>query len=298
MPLGVVSQHAQEYMRPHAIGAPVADWTDVQIHRLQAAEGPLDVREILVGLHGLTGIELLGRNRGADDVETVKTRFRGNFRRVAPEAEVAISDVDDEVLAHLAAVQHRANRQADLGGLAQPNLALAADTRLDARQLAFGSDQQVLALACPFAGQIAIAADDQPLARELLRRTDLGEVAFVEQGWLQRPILGRQLLDRWGTQAGNPVQTGRLHGPLDPRRGDHAAVAHQYYPREAEALLELAQLAAQRRRIGGVAVKRLHRDRQPIACAQQAVDDLKAIATMVAGVAVPGQRAVAALEIR
>src|SRR6201999_2259724 len=46
--------------------------------------------------------------------ETVETRFFGDLLCVAPKAEMAGADGDDEVLAHLALVQHRADREADL----------------------------------------------------------------------------------------------------------------------------------------------------------------------------------------
>src|SRR6185437_3790087 len=100
---------------------------------------------------------------GADHVETIETRLRGNRLRIAPEAEVAIGDGDDEVLTHLAAVQHGADREADPGGGVQPQLALAANARLDPCQFALAGHQQVLAFARPLPGKIAVTADDQSL---------------------------------------------------------------------------------------------------------------------------------------
>ena len=122
---------------------------------------------------------------------------------------MAVADLDGEVLGHLPAVDHGADRQADLGGAAQRRV-LAADLRLNAGQLPFGRRQQVLALARALGGKVAVAADDQPFAGEQLGGADLGEVAVVEQRQLQRPVLGRQRLNGRRSQAGNPIEAGRL----------------------------------------------------------------------------------------
>src|ERR1700679_329524 len=79
----------------------------------------------------------------------------------------------------------------------------------DTGQIPLGRSQQVVALACPLSREQRIAADDQPLARELLGRLDLGQVPLIEQRKLQRPLLGRQLLDRAVPEAGDPVEAGR-----------------------------------------------------------------------------------------
>ena len=121
-----------------------------------------------------------GRSKRVFLTETIETCFRRDLLRITPEAEVAIDDVDGEVLTHLAVVQHGADRETDLGGGVQSKLALAANTRLDPCQFALCGHQQVLAFARPLPGEIAVTADDQPLARELLGRGDLGQVAFVE----------------------------------------------------------------------------------------------------------------------
>ena len=46
--------------------------------------------------------------------------------------------------------------------------------------------------------------------------------------------------------------------------------------------LSLLDLRAQRRRVGRVAVEHLDRDRQPLARAQQPIDDLRPVTAMVA----------------
>jgi hypothetical protein len=70
------------------------------------------------------------------------------------------------MLFHLVAVEHFADRQRDGGGATQRR-AMALDPELDVRQIAFRGGQQLVPLAPAFSGQIGIAADHQPLAREV-----------------------------------------------------------------------------------------------------------------------------------
>ena len=79
----------------------------------------------------------------------------------ALEGEMAVADIDGEVLGHFSAVQHGADRDADLGGTAKAR-ALAPDLHLDASQLTFGRSQQIFTFARAFHRKFAIAADDQP----------------------------------------------------------------------------------------------------------------------------------------
>ena len=65
MPFDVIGEHAQEDMRAHAIGGPVANGPDFQIDGLHRAEGPFHAREILVGLDRMRGAEILGRHAGS-----------------------------------------------------------------------------------------------------------------------------------------------------------------------------------------------------------------------------------------
>jgi hypothetical protein len=93
--------------------------------------------------------------------------------------EVAIANLDVEVLGHLLAIENRTDRHADLGSALAARV-LAADLLLHPGKLAFGGGQQLLALARPFDRQIPIAAHDQPLAREHVGGADLGQVPLVE----------------------------------------------------------------------------------------------------------------------
>ena len=174
--------------------------------------------------------------------------------------------------------------------------AFAADLSLDARKFPFGRDQKRLALAGALSGKIAIAAHDQPFARKV-RRADLRQIPLVEQRELQRPMVLRQGLDLRRAQAGDPVQAGRFEILADPGRGDHAAVADQHHALDTEARLQLLDLRFQRRRIRRVALEHFDRDRQAVARAQQAVDDLQAVTAMIAAVAIVRQRTMAAFEV-
>jgi hypothetical protein len=109
----------------------------------------------------------------------------------------------------------------------------------DAGEVALGGGEQILALAGALVGlqptgltrggERAVAADDEPLAREL-GRGDAGHVAVPglrrgrrKQRHLQRAA-AEQRLDRRGAQGGDPVEPGRFEILGDPRLGDHAAV--------------------------------------------------------------------------
>jgi len=146
------------------------------------------------------------------------------------------------------------------------------------------------------ARQVAIAAHDQPLAREV-GRADLGQVPFVEQRELQRPLILHQGLDLRRPQAGDPVQPGGDEIVAKPGRGDHAAVAHQHHALDAEPALELVDLRLQRPRVRRVAFEHLDRDRQALPRAQQPIDDLRPVRAVIAAVAVLRQRAAATLEV-
>ena len=104
-------------------------------------------------------------------------------------------------------------------------------------------------------------------------------------------------LDRRGTQGGDPVQTRRGAGLLDPRAGDHAAVADQDHVAQPEALLQLGDLRRDGGRIGGVAFEHLDRDRTTVGGTQQADHQLRPVAAAVAAVAVPSQRAAASFQL-
>ncbi len=182
-----------------------------------------------------------------------------DLRVVAREAEVGVGDGDVEVLGDLAAPEHGADGLTDLVG-APERLAGAPDARLDPAQLPLGGIQQFGPLAGALGAERRVAADDQPFAG-IVRTFDLGQIALVEQRGLQGSVLGRQLLDRRRPQRGQPVQSGRCKLLGDARAGDQAAVADQNHAAEPEAPLQLVDLRRERRRIAGVALEHLDRDR-------------------------------------
>ena len=150
--------------------------------------------------------------------------------------------VEIEMLGHLVRVEHRADRERDLGGAAQ-RIALARRRRPGCgRGRVSVAAEQVLALAAALGGEVGIAADDQPLAG-IIGCGDRGHVALVEQRELQGAAV-QQRLDRRRAQRGDPVEPGRFDLLGDARLGDHAAVADQHHVVEAEALLQLVDLAA------------------------------------------------------
>src|ERR1700747_3181224 len=90
------------------------------------------------------------------------------------------------------------------------------------------------------AAEPAVAADDEPLAREL-GRSDAGHIAVIKQRHLQGAAV-EQCFDCRGAQGGNPVEPGRFDVLGDPLLGDHPPVTDQDDMVESEALLQLGQL--------------------------------------------------------
>ena len=136
----------------------------------------------------------------------------------------------------------------------------------------------------------------QPLAG-IIRAGDLGQIALVEQRELQGSVRSGERLDGRGAQRGDPVEPGRDQILAQPCLGDHAAIPDQDYAAEAEAMLELVDLAFEGAGIGGIAGKHLDRDRAAFLIAQHAKDDLPFVVAVVAAVAVLGQWAAAAFQI-
>ena len=145
-----------------------------------------------------------------------------------------------EALGHPVLVEHGADLEADVGFAAQ-RLALAGHGSGNASEVALGGGEQIRALAGALAGERSVAADDEPLAREL-GRGDASHVAVIEQRHLQGAAVA-QRLDCRGAKGSNPVEPGRFDILADPRLGDRAAVADQDDMVETEALLQLRHLA-------------------------------------------------------
>ena len=113
MPLNMIGEHAEEDVGPYTVGGPMADGTDIEVDGLEASEGAFDPREILVGLNGFFGIKLRGRHGRADHIDAVETGLLLDLSSASLDAEMAVVDLDGEVLADLVAVDDRADGHAD-----------------------------------------------------------------------------------------------------------------------------------------------------------------------------------------
>ncbi len=153
----------------------------------------------------------------------------------------------------------------------------------------------------PFAGafgrECGVAAGDQPFPG-VVGVADLGQVLGVEQAHLQRPVVGGEFGDCGCTQRGDPSEIGcgvrivvEFAQRLDARGGDHAAIAHQHQPRDAQRVADDGDDLGERVRVGGVAGKHAHRDRASRRVGEHPVLDLLAALLAVAGVAARGQLA-------
>ena len=153
-------------------------------------------------------------------------------------------------------------------------------------------------------GQHRVAAGDQPLAGEVLGG-DLGQVLLVEQGQLERAVVGHQLADGRGAQRGDPPVGVRLLGPVvqlvqrgDPGAGDHPAVADHDHLGQPELRAHHVRDGGERGGVAGVAGEDPDRDRAALGVGEQPVLDLQFPFLAVPGVAAGGQRAARALQPR
>ena len=106
-----------------------------------------------------------------------------------------------------------------------------------------------------------------------------------------------ELADRGCAQRRDPVDAVGREVAVDAGLRDHAAVPHQHHPPDAEAVADLAHLAGQSHRVAGVAGEGLDRDRTAIAGAEEAVDDLRAVAPAIPRIAALRHGAGVALHV-
>ena len=222
----------------------MADGADEQVG-VQAAEHPLDVLQVLAGLHRAVGAEHPGGEAGADHVHPVQGGLAGDLLLVAAPGEGVVGDLHDEVLGHLLLVDDLPGGQGD-GVLAAQRPAGPPGRRGDLFQLGFGGIEQLAALAGPLGGQERVVAGDQPLAG-VAGVGDLGHAGVVEQGGLDGAA-GHEGPDRRAAQRGDPVQAGGPHVVVDPGLGEHAAVPDQGHVGQAEPRFQLLDLVACPRR--------------------------------------------------
>lgn len=177
MPGEVAREHAQKDVGSHALLQPVIDGAQVEVDGLDRSHIGLDVGEVLVGLHDAGSVQAIVFHAVADDVDAVEGGFRGDAGLVAGVGELAVVDVQLEVLGHLVVVGGVAGAHADLAGVCEP---AGGDLAGDLVQLGLGGGQQRSALAGALVGHEGVAAGDEPLAG-IVGIADLGEVGLVEQ---------------------------------------------------------------------------------------------------------------------
>ena len=198
------------------------------------------------------------------------------------------------MLLHLPRRQDLLQPQGDVRR-AREAAALAPGRRLDLAEARLGRLQEVLAPAGALLRQERVAERHQALARKELLAGDLRHVDVVEQRRLQGSVL-RQRADRGRPERTDPVQAGGPDVLAQPRVGEHAAVADQDDPFEAEAGPQPSGRRRDGGRIGRVAPEDLHGDRPSLAVAHEAELDLQPAPLAVAGVAELRERAVPALH--
>src|SRR5450759_1440602 len=186
MPHEVGGEHADEHVRPDPGLGPVVDGAQVQVDGFEGSEVAFHPGQRLVGRHYLGGVHLLGPDGGADDVEPVQGGLGGDGFGVAGEGERVVGDGQGGVLGHLVAADDLADPDPDLPGAGQ---APGNHGGGDLGQLGVGGGQQCQAFTGPLGGKGGVAARDQAFGG-VVRVGDLGEVHLVEEGQVQRAVVG------------------------------------------------------------------------------------------------------------
>jgi hypothetical protein len=101
VPGEVGGEHADQDVAADSVFEPVMDGAQVQVVSFEGAEVAFDAGEVLVGGDGGGGVQLGGGDRGADDVDAVQGSLGVDGGLVPVPGEVAIADVEDEVLGDL-----------------------------------------------------------------------------------------------------------------------------------------------------------------------------------------------------
>src|SRR4051812_2919296 len=156
MPDQIVGEHTKEDMRADASGQAVVDGADLEVDRLDRAEGSLHLAEALVGEHGGGAVEVGGGQAGAQHINAIQGGLTGDGGGIPREAEGGIVDGELEMLGHLAATEYGADAQPDLV-LATERLLGALDGGLDAAEIGFGGGEQVVPLGGTLGGQGRVA---------------------------------------------------------------------------------------------------------------------------------------------
>src|SRR5207253_4572037 len=252
----------------------VEDGPQVQVVGFDVAEVPLDVFEVLVGGHHGGRVQLAGGDGGAEHIEPVQDGFGVDLILLAGDGQAVIGDGDGEVLAGLVPADHLADIDPDGPGAGE---LAGLDPGDEGGEQLLGGGQEFFAGAGAVGGQDRVAAGDQPLAGEV-GGGDLGEVLLIEQGQLERAVVGHELADGGGAQRGDPsVGIGprrpvfQLVQGLDPGGGDHPAVPDHDHFLQAELLPDHVRDGGERGGVAGVAGKHPDRDRASLGVGEQPV---------------------------
>jgi hypothetical protein len=145
-------------------------WPQRQIERLHAAERALNLGQGLVRPYGACGIDLFGRQTGAQHVEAIEPGLLGDGIRLAREVERMIGDGLLEVPGHLAFAQDGTDGLADFSSPAQ-RIFLSCRPGLDLAQVGLGQRQRQIATALWRAAGQQVFEADAPSDRQ--RREDV-----------------------------------------------------------------------------------------------------------------------------
>ena len=158
VPLHVISKHAQEDVGADPGFGAVVDGTDLQIHGLEATEGPFHRAEPLVGAHRAGAIELACRQTGADHIEAVEPGLGRDGRFIALAGEdTVIVDGPRDVFRHLVFADDLADPFTDLVSTLETAL-LAPCCCGYCFEHSLGGLEHLLSLAGAVLGQQRIAA--------------------------------------------------------------------------------------------------------------------------------------------
>ena len=209
----VEGEHAEEDMGADAVVAEVADGSESEV--VFGLEGQ---RRTRCGRDAVRYTALrrgmLGGEAGADDIEAVEGGFSGDGVLVPLEGEVALLDVGEEVLAHLAPVEDAGGGDGDGFGFSEGS-GLPLGALLEFFELGFGGAEERFALSGAFGGDAGFVADDEALAGEeelWISASSCGRRGRLESACPTRVLIwsdrSAEPSRRWGG-SGSPRGCGR-----------------------------------------------------------------------------------------
>ena len=207
-------------------------------------------RQSLVRPHPVGRRQPLGRLAGPDHIDPIQKLFVIDRVFLAGPPQMAVADRQGEMFGHLVMVDDLARPHADRGrrlGSARRRATLRG------QRLQFGlrGREQVLALLASLLGQLGVVAGHQPFVGEF-RRGDLRQ-AFGLQVLPDQAAVGQQPADRPAPQRRDPAQSRVFLEHINLSLCEHAAIADQHHPRQAEPLRERLDLIGDGLGIAGVA---------------------------------------------